>query len=471
MDLVMRKLSTGEEKIVSYDFDFNIGSDGQANFEVTMPIDAEVWDMFYVDNYTRDNEYCGFVTETEIQTTENQKLVRGNTIRYYLWSSVIPEALTVPSNDLGSTIFGYVFSSYLFFPDDGLSHLLDYVTDGSVSGNVQINRFDSTWDAILKLCAFSGRVCIPRYGRDEDGDVGITFTVRAKNTYYPRIDDGEVGGTGEATLDTQLSRNVFVLAAGTGEGAARIIRYVWYDGSSFQTSEDIADVPLGYEEYFLDYTNADLQELVQKAKEIAYGYYVGSTDMSASGLEITPGATIGDIVNLSGKVEHTAQISGMILRRVSGVVTEEFTYSETEAETTSASVSTINTIFIDDALSSSSMNPVQNKVINSALTPVAVTGWSAGTNCSLGSHCHAWTIGKYCMVALNLQITGSISSGATLISGMPKNSASRVCFAAARSGGTQSAAMRITENSTAITADGAITTTGYYDAFFIYIMA
>lgn len=111
------------------------------------------------------------------------------------------------------------------------------------------------------------------------------------------------------------------------------------------------------------------------------------------------------------------------------------------------------------------------KLIQANIPKDVTSGMSAGTNCSLGSHCHAWKVGKLCMVTLNLQITGSISSGATLISGMPKNSGDRVSFAAARSGNTQSAAMRIAANATTITADGAISTTGYYDAFFIYIMA
>ena len=110
------------------------------------------------------------------------------------------------------------------------------------------------------------------------------------------------------------------------------------------------------------------------------------------------------------------------------------------------------------------------KILQS-LAPVAVTTLQAGTNCSLGSHCHAWTVGKFCMVTLNLQITGSISSGATLVKGLPTNSADRVSFAAAKSGGTQSAGMRIAGSATTITADGAISSTGYYDAFFIYIMA
>lgn len=104
------------------------------------------------------------------------------------------------------------------------------------------------------------------------------------------------------------------------------------------------------------------------------------------------------------------------------------------------------------------------------ITPTEVTGLSAGTNCSLGSYCYAYKIGPLCLVHLNLQITGSISSGATLVSGLPK-AARRQCFAAAKSGGTQAYGMRINANATAITADGAISTTGYFDACLLYIMA
>ena len=474
MDLIMKNLSTGEEVIVPYDYDFNIGADGQSDFEVSLPIDADVWEFFYVDNYTRDSEYAGIVTETEVQTAEDQKLVKGQTIRYYFWSSVAPlEGQTTPQTLSGgnaASMIDTVISTYLKCP---VQYGGNYVDEDPVTiGSVPINRFDSVDTIIKRICSAANREFIPRIERDSNGDAYITFTLREQKTYYPRIDDGEVGGTGQATLSTVLPRKVCVIAGGSGEQASRIIRAVWWDGSAWHVlSSGFSAIPADYEEYLYDYNGATEAELVLNAKEIAMGFWTGSVSLTASELEITPGATLGDKVYLTGAVEHESLISGMILRRENGITTEEFTYSDTEAETTSASVSVVDRMIIDDALSSSSTNPVQNQVINAALTPVAVTGWSAGTNVSLGSHCHAWKIGKYCMVTLNLQITGSISSGATLVSGMPKNSASRVCFAAARTGNTQSAAMRITENSTAITADGAISNTGYYDAFFIYILA
>ena len=731
MDLVMRNLTTGEEQIVPYDFDFNIAADGQANFEVAMPIDAEVWDMFYVDNYTRDNEYVGFVTDISIQTAQNQKIVKGNTFRYYLWSSVALSAANVPSGDIGNSIWGYVFSSYLCFPG---SILFSYVSDGSTHGAVEINRFDSCATIIDKMCASAGRVCIPRYARETDGTVGITFTVREPNIYYPRIDDGEVGGTGKATLDTALRRKVVVIAAGTGEGLDRTIKHVWYDGSTY-TVEDNSDwnVPSDYEEYFLDYSNADDTELVKRAKEIALSFWTGSSDMTASELTITPGATIGDTVVLTGAVEHTTTITGMILRRTNGIVTEEFTYGSSDAtpsvgstpETTglyagsatkggpatrtvaipfgicdSTSTSTaftasvpgirsyydgvavwlkngvvtsasgftininglgakpvytnlaaataettkfnvnytmlfvydssrvaggcwvcyngydsntntigyqirtnssdlvaadkgyryriwltsadgtkwvpINTSSATNATTARSLNTRKidpfgeivyrpaNSTVESGASLGATGIWqqytltigysyvktltaskpvylkctpnddgsatmadivqalpsssdgkiyiflgvaysttamelhaehpvyyhdgtgiriwtgetivdvssslTAGSNVNIGSNCHAWKKGGLCFVTLNMQITGSISSGATLVSGLPTNSSAQVSFAAALGGTTSSAAMRIQSGASVITADGAISTTGWYDAFFVYVM-
>lgn len=474
MDLIMKNLSTGEEVIVPYDFDFNIGADGQADFEVSLPIDAEVWDFFYVDNYTRDNEYAGFVTDIEVQTAENQKLVKGQTIRYYFWSSVAPlEGQTTPQTLPGNRASIMIGSTLLDYFQCPLQYGGSFTDEDPVNiGSVNINRFDSCDTIIKRICGAADRVMIPRVARNTQGTSYITFTLRKQNTYYPRIDDGEVGGTGEATLSTVLSRKVCVIAGGSGEQAARTIRAVWWDGSAWHVlSSGFDQIPSDYEEYLYDYNGATDAELVQNAKEIAMGFWMGSVSLTASELEITPGATLGDKVYLTGAVEHESLISGMILRRENGITTEEFTYSDTEAETTSASVSVVDRMIIDDALSSTSENPVQNKVINAALTPTEVTGIEAGTNCSLGSHCHVWTIGKYCMVTLNLQITGSISSGATLVSKLPKNSGDRISFAAARSGGTQSAAMRIAANATTITADGAISQTGYYDAFFIYILA
>lgn len=469
----MRNTSTGEEKIVPYDFDFNIGADGQADFEVSMPIDADVWDFFYVDGYTRDSEYAGIVTDISIQTAERKKLVKGQTIRYYLWSSIAPlEGQTTPQTLSGgnaATMIGTVLSNYLKGP---IAYSGPGVDEDPVTiGSVPINRFDSCDLIIKRICGAADRSFIPRIERTAAG-VYINFTLRDPKTFYPRIDDGEVGGAGEATLDITYRRKVCVIAGGSGEQASRIIRAVWYDGSDWHIlSSGFSAIPSDYEIYLYDYSAADETELVNNSKDIAMGFWLGSRSLTASELEINPGATIGDSVYLTGAVEQASVISGMILRREDGVVTEEFTYSVEEMETSSASVSVVDRMLVDDYLSTTSKNPVQNSIITTAITPEAVTGMSAGTNCNLGSHCHAWKIGKFCMVTLNLQITGSISSGATLVKDLPKNSGDRVSFAAARSGGTQSAGMRIAADATTITSEGSISQTGYYDAFFIYIMA
>ena len=477
MDLIMRNLSTGEEKVVDYDFDFNIGSDGQADFEVSVPLGAEVWDMFYVDNYTRDNEYCGFVISGSAQTTETHILVKGYTLRYYLWSSVIPlEGHTTPETFPGGSAADMILDFLQTYFKGPIPVYTDYVHDGQTSSAVSINRFDSVDTAIRKVCQSAGCVCIPRFERGDptpafDGGFGLSFTLRSPKTYHSRIDDGEVGGTGEAIIDTAFPQKVAVVAGGQGEQAARLIRVVYYDGSSWHVVNSTGNIPEGYSEYLLDYPNAENEtELIRAAKEIALGFWNGSASMSASNLEMERGATIGDYVSLSGAVEHTAQISGMILRRENGVVTEEFTYSDTEAETATANVQTIEGLIIDDTLSSSSTNPVQNQVINAALTPVEVTTLQAGTNTNLGTHTHAWKIGKFCMVTLNMQVTNTISSGETLVSGLPQNSGSRVSFASCR-GASAGIGMRIAANATTITADAGTTGKGWYDAFFIYIMA
>lgn len=110
------------------------------------------------------------------------------------------------------------------------------------------------------------------------------------------------------------------------------------------------------------------------------------------------------------------------------------------------------------------------KLIQANIPEDVSSNLTAGTNCNLGSYCYAYKFGKFCLVNLNLQITGSISSGATLVNGLPK-AKNRSCFAAARSGQVQAAAMRIAANSTSITADGAISNTGYYDGTLLYVIA
>lgn len=339
MDLIMRRISTGEEKVVPYDFDFNVGSDGQANFEVSVPLGADVWDMFYVDNYARDNEYCGFVTEKSVQTNEDHILIRGNTLRYYLWSSVIPlEGSTTPWTMPGDRAASMILDILETFFKGPIPVYQNWVDEDPVSiSGILVNRFDSVDTAIKKICQAAGRVCIPRFERGNpqpgyDIGFGLAFTLRHPKTYYPRIDDGEVGGTGEVILDTAFPQKVAVVAGGQGEQAARLIRVVYYDGSSWHVVNSTGNIPEGYSEYLLDYPNAENEtELIRAAKEIALAFWTGSSAMSASNLEMEPGAAIGDYVSLSGAVEHTAQISGMILRREGGIVTEEFTYSAADA--------------------------------------------------------------------------------------------------------------------------------------------
>lgn len=111
--------------------------------------------------------------------------------------------------------------------------------------------------------------------------------------------------------------------------------------------------------------------------------------------------------------------------------------------------------------------------IMTSLVPVELTtgtgGITAGTNANLGNS-HFYKMGNICIVTLNLQITASISSGAALVNGLPK-AKQRTNFATAQSGSTRSAGMRIMQNATSITADGAISSNGYYDGFFFYEIA
>jgi len=737
MDLVMRKISTGEEKIVPYDFDFNIGSDGKADFEIAVPMEDEVWDMFYVDNYHKDCEYAGFVTDISIQTNGRQKVVKGNTLRYYMWSSVLPRW---NADTEGTISAGYSGSMALDVIETHLKLPIQIYQnpdwDQQACPAITYYRNDSVDSIIQKICANVNQVFIPRFVRDENtpGDSGFSFTMRSPKIYYPRIDDGEVGGTGEATLDTSLHRKVVVIAEGQGEGSARTMRAVWYDGTNWHTNQVMPTSADGYyEEYLLDYSNAEsVNVLVNKAKEIAQAYWDGKTSMSASELEIEPGATIGDSVYLTGAVEYQTTITGMILKRQDGVTTEEFTYAASDTApsvgnapdttgiyagsatkggssirtaaipygivdstststaftatvrgitslydgvavwlkngvVTSAAGFTINInglgakpvytnlaaataestkfninytmLFIFDSTrvaggcwvcyngydsntntigyqlrTNSSTLKAKNKgyryrlwftsADGSAMVPANVStstnattarslntepidpfgrifyyssnattdaggtfttttlwdqytltiGYSyvksltsgkpvylkctpqanggavmsdivqalpssadgyiyiflgvaysttnlelypvhpvyyyagggirlysegmvdvsssltAGTNVNLGSNCHAWKKGDLCFVTLNMQITGSITSGATLVSGLPTNSSAQVSFAAALGGTSTSAAMRIQGGASVITADGAISTTGWYDASFVYVM-
>lgn len=102
-----------------------------------------------------------------------------------------------------------------------------------------------------------------------------------------------------------------------------------------------------------------------------------------------------------------------------------------------------------------------------ALAPVAQATPTAGTNVSLSAYNYVYKVGNVVYVTLNFQVTGSISSGATVMSGLPAP-VGRWVFPIARSGATQSGSLRLNTNGTVV-ADGAISTTGYYDASFAYI--
>ena len=109
------------------------------------------------------------------------------------------------------------------------------------------------------------------------------------------------------------------------------------------------------------------------------------------------------------------------------------------------------------------------QTIQTAITPALQSTPTAGSNVSLSSYNYVYKMGRLVVVTLNFQVTGSISSGATVLSGFPAP-AGRWVFPITRSGATQSASLRLNTNGTAV-ADGAISTTGYYDASFAYITA
>lgn len=110
------------------------------------------------------------------------------------------------------------------------------------------------------------------------------------------------------------------------------------------------------------------------------------------------------------------------------------------------------------------------QTIQTALTPALQQNVpTAGTNVSLSSYNYIYKMGRLVVATLNFQVTGSISSGATVLSGFPAP-IGRWVFPITRSGATQSASLRLNTNGTVV-ADGAISTTGYYDASFVYITA
>ena len=112
---------------------------------------------------------------------------------------------------------------------------------------------------------------------------------------------------------------------------------------------------------------------------------------------------------------------------------------------------------------------VDLQAVEQSLVPAAQTTPTAGTNISLSSYNYIYKVGRVVHVTLNFQVTGSISSGSTVMSGFPAP-VGRWVFPITRSGATQSGSLRLNTNGTVV-ADGAISTTGYYDASFSYITA
>ena len=94
---------------------------------------------------------------------------------------------------------------------------------------------------------------------------------------------------------------------------------------------------------------------------------------------------------------------------------------------------------------------------------------ASGASITMSDYNFCYVVGRVAYVTINFQVNGSIASGANLITGLPEP-IKRWTIAAARAGSTQSASLRLNTNGT-IVADGAISTTGYYDASFSYITA
>ena len=115
-----------------------------------------------------------------------------------------------------------------------------------------------------------------------------------------------------------------------------------------------------------------------------------------------------------------------------------------------------------------SIKALLTKILH-ALRPISQTKPTAGTNVTLSDYNYVYRVGRVVHVTLNFNVSGSIASGATVMSGFPAP-VGRWVFPISRSGSTQSASLRLNTNGTVV-ADGAISTTGYYDASFSYITA
>lgn len=341
MDLIMKYWHGGEE-VVPYDFEFNVGSGDQCDFEITAPMDADIGEYFYISDYAgqepRWTEFAGYVTEKTIYTNQKQVVVKGKTLRYYLRAAVCGwvgnTERTISGGD-AATVFGDLMGAYY----DGPSNYWRCFGGGSIN-SFKINRFDSIEQAIGKGLAAHDYTYIPFHDMEPGETQRISFLIRDKVLWDARVDNGFIGGRGEGSLHTRLGRKVAVIAAGKGEQSERVIRTVWWDGYTWHIINTGAPPKDGYEIYYLDYPNAETTELVNKSKEICMSFFNTTNSMSASNLEFdTPTgveATLGDIVAVSGAFEHSAIITGKILRRTNMYVTEEYTYSQMEAESTRA---------------------------------------------------------------------------------------------------------------------------------------
>lgn len=106
----------------------------------------------------------------------------------------------------------------------------------------------------------------------------------------------------------------------------------------------------------------------------------------------------------------------------------------------------------------------------SKLEPEQYSPASDSTNVSLSTYNSCYVIGRICILNLNLQTTGSISSGGNMVKNLP-NPIGRVtaCITTGQPSG-KVANVRIT-TAGILQADGAISTNAWYSGTIVYVTA
>lgn len=345
MDLIFADGYGQDLAIVDFDFDIQIGINN--TFEISVPIDwfqkkklyEKATYVYVIDDDTQFNEFAGIITSLEHQTEFNQLLLRGVTMRDFLLQS-----MTAPdqSDGYAYTIAGdaqAVINDIMSRWQSSNYEVFEPTTAaaGFTLTRKRLPRFCSVEEAIYT--ALSGSGYIPIVSCRRNPHFRFTVTVVANSQHVCVVTDTDKQYGADAVIESRSVTSLPVVCGlGQGELTKRYVYYCWYEEDMGTTllkeSTSYNNTPLSKNYmsvpdaacYVIDNNNASPAELRNACQERLEELSTYNSRWDISNAEVDGYVVVGDTLQLDAGYlgKHVRKVTGKILRRIDGVVYEEY---------------------------------------------------------------------------------------------------------------------------------------------------